>query len=267
VRLTKRNQVTSFPMNHPILVMTSTSISRKLPFLLLGIFAGLAGCSNNLEVRPLETSIKTELEKQGGIIVQTIVCPKDLPKAAGAFFQCKGKLLPRGEFVVTVQQEDEAGKLKWEVLNSNGLLNLPRLEKRLQKELSTEIGAEPTIKCSNGTRQYRSTKPGDSFECKVTNGKLTSPQGQIDKLVVKVDAQGNVNWQQYRTIQATVAVSAEQRATPLPLPGSALPGSPAAKTSATASKVSPSPVSTAPAPSAKSAEDLLKDPNATDGFD
>ncbi len=248
--------------------MMATSTSQKLPLLLLGIFAGLTACSNNLEVRPLETSIKTELEKQGGIIVQTVVCPKDVPKAVGAFFQCKGRLLPRGEFVVTVQQEDGAGKLKWEVLNSNGLLNLPRLEKRLQKEVGTEIGTEPTIKCSTGTRQYRSTKPGDSFECKVINGKLTNPQGQIDKLVVKVDAQGNINWQQYRTIQATLAVSAKQRATSSPLPGSALPGSPASsKTSATSSKAAPSTASTAPSPSAKSAEDLLKAPNATDGFD
>jgi hypothetical protein len=91
---------------------------------------------------------------------------------------------------------------------------------------------------------------------------------QIDKLVVKVDAQGNVNWQQYRTIQATLAVSAEQRATSSPLPRSVLPGSPASsKTSATSSKASHSVVSTAPSPSAKSAEDLLKAPNATDGFD
>lgn len=259
VRLKKRTRATSFPMKHLPMATTATSISRKLPLLLLGILAGLTACSNNLEVSPLETSIKTELEKQGGIIVQTVVCPEDVPKAVGAFFQCKGRLLPRGEFVVTVQQEDEAGKLKWEVLNSNGLLNLPRLEKRLQKEVGTEIGAEPTIKCGTGTRQYRSTKPGDSFECKVINGKLTSPQGQIDKLVVKVDAQGNVNWQQYRTIQ-TIATS--------PSPGAALPGAAAsAKTSATSSKASPSPASTAPSPSAKSAEDLLKAPNATDGFD
>jgi hypothetical protein len=237
---------------------TATSISQKLPTLLLGIFAGLTACSNNLEVGALETSIKTELEKQGGIIVQAVACPKDLPKAENTFFQCKGTLLPQGEFVVAVEQEDEAGKLKWEVLNSSGLLNLPRLEKRLQKEVGTEIGAEPTIKCSTGTRQYRSTKPGDSFECKVTNGKLTSPQGQIDKLVIKVDAQGNVNWQQYRTIQ-TIATS--------PSPGAALPGSSAAaKTPATDSSA-PSPVSTAPSPTAKSAEDLLNAPNATDGFD
>jgi hypothetical protein len=260
VRLKKRTHATSFPMKHLTMAMTAISISQKLPFLLLGILVGLTACSNNLEVRPLETSIKTELEKQGGIIVQTVVCPKDVPKAVGAFFQCKGRLLPRGEFVVTVQQEDEAGKLKWEVLNSNGLLNLPRLEKRLQKEVGTEIGAEPTIKCSSGTRQYRSTKPGDSFECKVTNGKLTSPQGQIDKLVVKVDAQGNVNWQQYRTIQA-IASS--------PSPSSALPGAPTTSpkaAGAAGAKASPSPASTAPSPSAKSAEDLLKNPNATDGF-
>jgi Domain of unknown function (DUF4333) len=194
-----------------------SSISQKL--LLFGILAGLTACGGNqLDVRPLETSIKTELEKQGGIIVQTVLCPKDVPKEKDTFFQCKGKLMPRGEFVVAVQQEDEAGKVKWEVLNSNGLLNLPRLEKRLQKEVGTEIGAEPTIKCSTGTRTYRPTKPGDSFECKVTNGKLTSPQGQIDKLVIKVDATGNVNWQQYRTIQA--AASPSPGASPRPgLPG------------------------------------------------
>ncbi|NJR39095.1 MAG: hypothetical protein HC781_09970 [Leptolyngbyaceae cyanobacterium CSU_1_4] len=254
--------MTSFLINHSTMATTAISISQKLSLFLLGIFAGLTGCSKNLEVSSLENSIKIELEKQGGIIVQSVVCPKDVPKAVDAFFQCKGRLLPQGEFVVAVQQEEEAEQLKWEVLNSNGLLNLPRLEKRLQKEVGTEIGTEPTIKCSTGTRQYRSTKPGDSFECKVTNGKLTNPPGQIDKLVVKVDAQGNVNWQQYRTVQA-IATS--------PLPGSASPGSPAVgnaagKTSASPTKASPSPASTAPSPTAKSAEDLLKDPNATDGF-
>jgi hypothetical protein len=215
---------------------------------------GLTACSNNLNVRPLETAIKTELEKQGGIIVQIVLCPQNVPKAVGTLFQCKGKLVPRGEFVVTVQQEDEAGKLKWEILNSNGLLNLPRLEKRMQKEIGTEIGAEPTVKCSTGTRQYRTVKPGDSFDCKVINGKLTTPQGQIDKLTVKVDAQGNVNWQQFRSIQVM--------ATPSPAPP--LPGrSPAAVPKPGA----PSPAASPIAPSAKTGQDFLNNSNATDGFD
>jgi Domain of unknown function (DUF4333) len=229
-------------------------------FFIFGILSGLTACGgNNLDVRPLETSIKTELEKQGGIIVQTVLCPKDVPKEKDNFFQCKGKLVPRGEFVVTVQQEDAVGKVKWEVLNSNGLLNLPRLEKRLQKEVGTEIGVEPTIKCSAGTRQYRATKPGDSFECKVTNGKLTSPQGQIDKLVVKVDATGNVNWQQYRTIQAV--------ATPTPIPGvSPRPATPGASPAKPGAQPSPG-AAPSPAPAGKTAEDALGKPGATDGFD
>jgi hypothetical protein len=229
-------------------------------FVLFSLLSGLAACGGDrLDVRPLETSIKTELEKQGGIIVQTVFCPKDVPKVKDGFFQCKGKLVPRGEFVVTVQQEDEVGKVKWEVLNSNGLLNLPRLEKRLQKEVGAEIGVEPTIKCSTGTRQYRATKPGDSFECRVTNGKLTSPQGQIDKLVVKVDAIGNVNWQQYRTIQAAAPV-----VTPGVSPRPSTPGTTADKPG-----VAPSPTATiAPAVSTgKTAEDALNQPGATDGFD
>jgi hypothetical protein len=228
--------------------------SIHLRLIILGILSGVTACSgNNLDVRPLETSIKTELEKQGGIIVQAVLCPKDMPKGKDNFFQCKGKLVPRGEFVVTVQQEDDAGKVKWEILNSNGLLNLPRLEKRLQKEVGTEIGVEPTIKCSAGTRQYRATKPGDSFECKVTNGKLTSPQGQIDKLVVKVDAIGNVNWQQYRTIQAVA-----------PLPGVSPPAVPGASPAprSPAAKPVPNPVA-----AGKTAEDALDKPGATDGFD
>jgi hypothetical protein len=224
---------------------------------IFSFLAGLAACSgNNLDVRSLETSIKTELEKQGGIIVQTVFCPKDVPKVKDNFFQCKGKLVPRGEFVVTVQQEDELGKVKWEVLNSNGLLNLPRLEKRLQKEVGTEIGIEPTIKCSTGTRQYRATKPGDSFECKVTNGKLTSPQGQIDKLVVKVDATGNVNWQQYRTIQSVASPIASPVAAPLP------GVSPRPAASVAKPRTVPS-----PAPAGKTAEEALDKPGATDGFD
>jgi hypothetical protein len=224
-------------------------------FVLFGFLSGLSACGGNyLDVRPLETSIKTELEKQGGIIVQTVFCPKDMPKLKDNFFQCQGKLVPRGEFVVTVQQEDEAGKVKWEVLNSNGLLNLPRLEKRLQKEVGAEIGVEPTIKCGTGTRQYRATKPGDSFECKVTNGRLTSPQGQIDKLVVKVDRIGNVNWQQYRTIQAVA---------PGTLPA-AIPGVTSVKP---ASTPSPSAAIAPPGKTGKTAEDALNQPGATDGFD
>jgi hypothetical protein len=227
-------------------------------FFLFSLLSGLAACDGNrLDVRPLETSIKTELEKQGGIIVQTVFCPKDVPKVKDSFFQCKGKLVPRGEFVVTVQQEDEAGKVKWEVLNSNGLLNLPRLEKRLQKEVGAEIGVEPMIKCSTGTRQYRATKPGDSFECKVTNGKLTSPQGQIDKLVVKVDGIGNVNWQQYRTIQA--AAPAAPSTSPAAIPG-VTPVKPA-------STPSPSAAIAPPGKTGKTAEDALNQPGATDGFD
>jgi hypothetical protein len=236
-----------------------TTLGLVVSFVLI---TGLTACNSYLPVRSLETSIKQEVEKQGGIIVQTVVCPQDVPKAIGTFFQCKGILQPRGEFIALVQQEDEAGKVKWEILNSNGLLNLPRLEKRLQKEIGTEIGSEPTVKCSTGTRQFRLTKPGDSFDCKVLNGKLTAPQGQIDKLTVKVDAQGNVNWQQFRTVQLA--------ASPLPRPGASSAATPG-KSAATPGKsptLSPTASPTAsPQPSAKSAEELLQDPNATDGFD
>jgi hypothetical protein len=242
------------PMMRPVVLGLVSSVF---------LSTGLTACNSYLSVRSLETSIKQELEKQGGIIVQTVICPKDVPIATGTFFQCKGILQPRGEFVALVEQQDEAGKLKWEILNSNGLLNLPRLEKRLQKEIATEIGSEPTIKCSTGTRQFRTTKPGDSFDCKVLNGKLTSPQGQIDKLTVKVDAQGNVNWQQFRTVQLVASPAPRPGASPLTTPGKSA-ASPAASPSPQASPAA-SPATASP--TAKSADELLNDPNATDGFD
>jgi hypothetical protein len=93
----------------------------------------------------------------------------------------------------------------------------------------------------------------------VLNGKLTSPQGQIDKLTVKVDAQGNVNWQQFRTVQLA--------ASPSPRPGAAPLATPGKSNASPSPKASPAPSPATASPTAKSADELLNDPNATDGFD
>ncbi len=168
---------------------------------------GLTACSKTLDTRSIEESITTELKQKGGLPVQAVSCPQDLKSEVGQSFECVGALNPDGGFFISVEQDDEQGQVSWEVPHSWRLLNLADLESEFQKVLQAQSKQPIKVDCGNN---YRPTKPGDSFECQ-----LTGQKSQPATILVKVEPQGKVTWQEVRQ----VAINPKPTATSNPIAG------------------------------------------------
>lgn len=77
--------------------------------LVCGSAIALAACAPTLDADKVETIIKADLGKQGGLAVKAIHCPSDVKQVQGRSFECTGELEPDGGFFVTVRQQDDRG--------------------------------------------------------------------------------------------------------------------------------------------------------------
>jgi hypothetical protein len=165
---------------------------------------GLSACTKTLDTTKLESDIQQTVIRQGGLSLKTVACPKDVAMAAGKSFDCVGTLESGDLLAISVNQSDDKGTTTWDLPNTKGLLNLAKLGALFQQTIQQE-GQVLIIDCGRG---YRSVKPGDRFECKVskiaekaakaqrlTEKKLENPK-QPETIVVTIDPQSNVNWQQ-----------------------------------------------------------------------
>jgi hypothetical protein len=212
----------------------------RIPVLLVFGLILLPGCSRTLNMRQVEAAIQQDIEGRGGIPVKSVECPRKMPIAVGEVFQCQGELAPAGEFTVTVEQQDEYGNVAWDIPSSKGLLNVTKLETLFQEQLGAETESPPVVNCGS---VYRVNVPGDSFECKVLNA-TTKTQARIEAILVKVDPQGNVSWQQVR--RPLVATNAVPGASPLPGAIAPTGSSPANPGIVDGAQLSPAAASTAP---------------------
>jgi hypothetical protein len=75
-------------------------------------------------------------------------------------------------------------ELQW---STKGLLVLPKLEQTIQKGIKTQFQIEVKTNCGGNVRV---AKPGDTFQCQVTDQK-----GTTKPITVRVDDEkGNVTW-------------------------------------------------------------------------
>ncbi|NJL45949.1 MAG: DUF4333 domain-containing protein [Leptolyngbyaceae cyanobacterium SM2_3_12] len=215
-----------------------TAISMLLkslaPLLILVIVGGTA-CGNRLNTAEVEAAIKADIERQGRrLSLLAVRCPTDVTRQAGASFRCVGELDPDGTFTINVVQQDSQGQVTWDVPNSKTLLNLVRVESSIQQELSQALGKRALIDCGSAT--YRVNQPGDRFECQVVGG-LTSGASTIQSVLVRVEPDGNLNWQELRSPSSVAALATA--------PGSVAESPPAqATTPATAATQPASPAKT-----------------------
>ncbi|MBD2459997.1 DUF4333 domain-containing protein [Oscillatoria sp. FACHB-1407] len=210
----------------------------------------------------IETQIQAELGQEE-VPLRAVSCPDRVAIAPDNTFTCIGELESATTFPIAVTQMDDQGTIEWEVPNSKGLLNLELIEAEIREAIATESNSNaPTLDCGGA---YRINQPGSSFECKVANA-APIKQGQTETLllniVVQLDPQGNITWQQIRR-QQTIASAA--------VPGARQAASPNAGNTATpASTNETEPASepaTTTAPAAdQTAEDFLNQPGALDDF-
>jgi hypothetical protein len=233
---------------------------RKLRYGLLLLGIGLAACER-LDTAQLEAELRSELE-QGGLAIESVSCPRRVPIQAGESFRCEVAPSSGEPFAVAVSQQ-ENGNLTWEVPNSKRVLNLASLETYFQREIAGETQSMPIVLC--GEERYRLNQPGDRFECEVMNGAIAE-QEEIERIVVQVNAQSDVSWQQVRRSNIAAMPSASTPSvstapeinaeTNIPPPSAASPTEP------TSTETSPAPTATS-----TTADDFFSDPSVFDDFD
>lgn len=210
---------------------SSKSMGWRLALGGLGCLALASGCSNRLDTSTVEATLKADIERQGRrLSLNAVRCPSDVTRQAGAYFRCVGELNPEGTFTINVTQQDTQGTITWEVPNSKALLNLPKVEDSIQQGLAKAFGKRALIDC--GTATYRVNLPGDRFQCQVVGG-LEAEATSIQSVLVKIDPDGNLSWQELRASPALAALPAASSQPGAPAAGQAAPGTTAAQVKTT----------------------------------
>lgn len=163
--------------------------------LLAGSLLTLTSCFNRLDTTAVEQEIESEIESQSRrLSLAEVRCPRDIYRQSGAYFRCVGYLRPEGEFTINVVQQDTQGAIAWDVPSSEVILNMAKVEDKLQQDFAKAFAKRAPLNCGD---LYRLNQPGEQFECEVVGG-VTVEQDQITALVVKVDPEGNLNWYEVR---------------------------------------------------------------------
>ena len=170
--------------------------------LLLGACLALTGCWNRLDTIAVEQEIEAEIESQSRrLSLAEVRCPANITKQSGAYFRCVGYLRPEGEFTINVVQQDAQGGIAWDVPSSSVILNMAKVEDKLQQDFAQAFAKRATVDCGD---LYRLNLPGEEFACDVVGGVVVGTE-QVTALVVKVDPEGNLTWYENREAIAPAA--------------------------------------------------------------
>lgn len=171
---------------------------------LLGLIV-LGSCSQNLNMSQIEADIKDDIERQGRrLTLQAVICPNSVPKQAERYFRCVGELPDGSQFTINVTQQDDQGAILWDVPSSKVLINLASLEDAIQRDIKEAVGKSFAIDCRD---TYRVNKRGETFECDVI-GTGTIAAGRLESVLVKVNSESNLEWQEIVIGNATSATEA-----------------------------------------------------------
>ncbi|WP_008317345.1 DUF4333 domain-containing protein [Leptolyngbya sp. PCC 6406] len=177
--------------------------------LVLGLLA-LTACSRGLDVATLETEIQASIERQGRRLnLHQVQCPRNIPRQAGGYFRCVGQLKPEGQFTINVTQQDNEGTVEWDIPNSAVILNLGKVEAKIQSTLSQTLGKRAVVDCGD---LYRINQPGEIFECRVVGG-VDLGQERVEMVLIKISPEGDLTWQEVRRGIASAPVASPTAAT------------------------------------------------------
>jgi Domain of unknown function (DUF4333) len=184
--------------------------------------AGASPTSKSPETQKLEARLKSEIALKSGIPIQSVTCPSVINIETAKLLECQA--IAEGKpFIVAISpnaispnakspsdksandKSAETGKtnssaatsaaspakgatakneLQW---NTKGLLVLPKLEQTIRQGIKQQFQIDVKTSCGG---KVRIAKPGDTFECKVTD-----QRGQTKAVRVRVDDEnGGVTW-------------------------------------------------------------------------
>ena len=179
-------------------------------FALLGSTILLTSCAPRLDTEAIALSIQTDLEQQGDIDFEKVICPDNIEPSVGQSFRCWGKLSEdmffpiETEQIIEGDQVNAAETVDWKIPTSRGILNLAQLELEFQNALVTEMSEEIEqdldlpIQVDCGAT-YRVNTPGETFTCQVENGVIIDAR-RLENVQITIDSQGNLNWQGVRNL-------------------------------------------------------------------
>lgn len=190
------------------------------------LIGAIGGCSTHLNTQDIEATIKADIERQGRrLSLREVRCPTDVTPRSGAYFRCVGELDPEGTFTINVTQLDDAGQVEWEVPNSTVVLNLVRVEAEIEQGLLDALRQRALVNC--GSEVYRTNQSGDQFECQIVGG-ITDGAATINRVLVTIDPDGNLNWQELRTAAVPVAGALANPTSDVPIPSASSSADPPA---------------------------------------
>ena len=110
-----------------------------------------------------EAALKNIYTQQIGVPIESVTCPENANFKAGSTFECEAKA--QGvNFGIQVKMENEQGKFNTKVKGL--LLNLSKIEEKLQATLKEKAGTDVTADCGG---KLRAAKTGDTFTCQLKN--------------------------------------------------------------------------------------------------
>jgi hypothetical protein len=150
---------------------------------------GMAACGTTIDMDAVGKAVSDGITSQLSLPIASVTCPSGSRAAkAGDAFECVATPKDGGKLTVKVTQEDDKGNVKWEVVKSEGLIDLKATEDAIVKGLKEQASVDATVSCGGG--KFRSAKTGASFECQAR----TQDKGDATVSVTMTDNAGNISW-------------------------------------------------------------------------
>ena len=157
---------------------------------IVGLAFGVAACSSNIDMSAVSKAVSDGINAQLSLPIASVACPTESRAAkAGDTFECVATPKDGGKLTVKVTQDDDKGNIKWEVVKSEGLLDLTAAEKAIVSGLKEQASVDATVSCGGG--KFRAAKAGETFECQA---KIVDKNDATIVVTMK-DATGNISWE------------------------------------------------------------------------
>jgi hypothetical protein len=155
----------------------------------LGLVAAVAACGTSLDMAAISKSVSEGITSQLSLAVASTTCPPETRAArAGDTFECIVTTKEGGRLTVKVTQSDDKANVKWEVVKTEGLIDLHTVEQSIVKGLKEQANVDATVTC--GGRKFRGIQVGGTFTCQAKS----PDKGDAVIVVTMANAEGSISW-------------------------------------------------------------------------